>query len=76
MLRIILLHIGSQRPSEEFELCLPDGDVTVHGAVGSTELVNTAKSGEYPSLQNMGKYVFACILFLFDKKIIIIMVSF
>ncbi|CAI9607437.1 unnamed protein product [Staurois parvus] len=35
---------GSQRPSEEFELCLPDGDVTVHGAVGSTELVNTAKS--------------------------------
>uniref|UniRef100_A0A6I8RN94 Citron Rho-interacting kinase n=1 Tax=Xenopus tropicalis TaxID=8364 RepID=A0A6I8RN94_XENTR len=35
---------GGQRPSEEFELCLPDGDVTVHGAVGSTELVNTAKS--------------------------------
>ncbi|XP_068099744.1 citron Rho-interacting kinase [Hyperolius riggenbachi] len=35
---------GNQRPSEEFELCLPDGDVSVHGAVGSTELVNTAKS--------------------------------
>ncbi|XP_075070897.1 citron Rho-interacting kinase [Mixophyes fleayi] len=35
---------GNQRPLEEFELCLPDGDVTVHGAVGSTELVNTAKS--------------------------------
>ncbi|KAM4810450.1 citron Rho-interacting kinase [Rhinophrynus dorsalis] len=35
---------GGQRPLEEFELCLPDGDVTVHGAVGSTELVNTAKS--------------------------------
>ncbi|KAG8455787.1 hypothetical protein GDO86_001833 [Hymenochirus boettgeri] len=35
---------GGQRPSEEFELCLPDGDVTVHGAVGSSELVNTAKS--------------------------------
>ncbi|XP_075424502.1 citron Rho-interacting kinase isoform X6 [Ascaphus truei] len=35
---------GGQRPLEEFELCIPDGDVTVHGAVGSTELVNTAKS--------------------------------
>ncbi|XP_041436205.1 citron rho-interacting kinase isoform X4 [Xenopus laevis] len=35
---------GGQRPSEEFELCVPDGVVTVHGAVGSTELVNTAKS--------------------------------
>lgn len=31
---------------EEFELCLPDGDVTVHGAVGATELLNTAKTGE------------------------------
>lgn len=30
---------------EEFELCLPDGDVTVHGAVGASELINTAKSG-------------------------------
>ncbi|XP_075870408.1 citron Rho-interacting kinase isoform X2 [Nelusetta ayraudi] len=29
---------------EEFELCLPDGDVTVHGAVGVSELINTAKS--------------------------------
>nr|XP_033812460.1 LOW QUALITY PROTEIN: citron Rho-interacting kinase [Geotrypetes seraphini] len=35
---------GGQRPSEEFELCLPDGDVTVHGAVGTTELANTAKT--------------------------------
>ncbi|KAM8961552.1 citron Rho-interacting kinase isoform 2-T2 [Pelodytes ibericus] len=35
---------GGQRPVEEFELCLPDGDVTIHGAVGATELVNTAKS--------------------------------
>ncbi|XP_029682238.1 citron Rho-interacting kinase isoform X2 [Takifugu rubripes] len=31
-------------PEEEFELCLPDGEVTVHGAVGSSELINTAKS--------------------------------
>lgn len=30
---------------EEFELCLPDGEVTVHGAVGASELINTAKSG-------------------------------
>ncbi|KAM3826151.1 citron Rho-interacting kinase isoform 2-T2 [Vipera latastei] len=35
---------AGQRPVEEFELCLPDGDVTVHGAVGATELLNTAKS--------------------------------
>lgn len=33
------------KPEEEFELCLPDGEVTVHGAVGSSELINTAKSG-------------------------------
>lgn len=26
-------------------MCLPDGDVTVHGAVGTSELINTAKSG-------------------------------
>ncbi|XP_058850206.1 citron Rho-interacting kinase-like isoform X2 [Acipenser ruthenus] len=32
------------RPVEEFELCLPDGDVTVHGAVGASELPNTAKT--------------------------------
>nr|XP_055054217.1 citron rho-interacting kinase isoform X5 [Misgurnus anguillicaudatus] len=32
------------KPQEEFELCLPDGDVTVHGAVGASELINTAKS--------------------------------
>ncbi|XP_071750533.1 citron Rho-interacting kinase [Centroberyx gerrardi] len=31
-------------PLEEFELCLPDGEVTVHGAVGISELINTAKS--------------------------------
>uniref|UniRef100_A0A8C5F275 Citron Rho-interacting kinase n=1 Tax=Gopherus evgoodei TaxID=1825980 RepID=A0A8C5F275_9SAUR len=35
---------AGQRPVEEFELCLPDGDVTVHGAVGATELANTAKT--------------------------------
>ncbi|NXO48067.1 CTRO kinase, partial [Aramus guarauna] len=35
---------AGQRPLEEFELCLPDGDVTVHGAVGATELTNTAKT--------------------------------
>uniref|UniRef100_A0A8C6LTC0 non-specific serine/threonine protein kinase n=1 Tax=Nothobranchius furzeri TaxID=105023 RepID=A0A8C6LTC0_NOTFU len=28
----------------EFELCFPDGEVTVHGAVGASELINTAKS--------------------------------
>uniref|UniRef100_A0A4W5P470 Citron rho-interacting serine/threonine kinase n=1 Tax=Hucho hucho TaxID=62062 RepID=A0A4W5P470_9TELE len=31
-------------PEEEFELCLPDGEVTIHGAVGASELINTAKS--------------------------------
>ncbi|XP_038648022.1 citron Rho-interacting kinase isoform X2 [Scyliorhinus canicula] len=36
--------IDGQRPIDEFELCLPDGDVTVHGAVGASELVNTAKT--------------------------------
>uniref|UniRef100_A0A8D0EJQ0 Citron Rho-interacting kinase n=1 Tax=Strix occidentalis caurina TaxID=311401 RepID=A0A8D0EJQ0_STROC len=35
---------AGQRPLEEFELCLPDGDVTVYGAVGATELTNTAKT--------------------------------
>ncbi|XP_035246530.1 citron rho-interacting kinase-like isoform X4 [Anguilla anguilla] len=34
----------SARPQEEIELCPPDGDVTVHGAVGASELINTAKS--------------------------------
>lgn len=33
------------KPEEEFELCLPDGEVAVHGAVGASELINTAKSG-------------------------------
>ncbi|XP_078523777.1 citron Rho-interacting kinase isoform X1 [Lissotriton helveticus] len=35
---------GNHRPLEEFELCLPDGDVTIHGAVGTSELANTAKT--------------------------------
>ncbi|XP_062844335.1 citron Rho-interacting kinase isoform X1 [Trichomycterus rosablanca] len=34
----------SVKPQEEFELCLPDGEVTVHGAVRASELINTAKS--------------------------------
>ncbi|CAI5688425.1 unnamed protein product [Oreochromis niloticus] len=34
----------SVKAEEEFELCLPDGEVTVHGAVGASELINTAKS--------------------------------
>ncbi|XP_055775334.1 citron rho-interacting kinase-like isoform X4 [Salvelinus fontinalis] len=34
----------SVKPLEEFELCLSDGDVMVHGAVGASELPNTAKS--------------------------------
>ena len=37
---------------EEFELCLPDGEVTVHGAVGASELINTAKSGIEAVLAN------------------------
>nr|XP_030716234.1 citron Rho-interacting kinase isoform X8 [Globicephala melas] len=35
---------AGQRPAEEFELCLPDGDVSIHGAVGASELANTAKA--------------------------------
>lgn len=31
---------------DEFELCLSDGDVTVHSAVGAFELPNTAKTGD------------------------------
>ncbi|XP_038135972.1 citron Rho-interacting kinase-like isoform X6 [Cyprinodon tularosa] len=34
----------SVKAEEEFELCLPDGEVTIHGAVGASELINTAKS--------------------------------
>ncbi|KAJ8286440.1 hypothetical protein GJAV_G00039280 [Gymnothorax javanicus] len=34
----------STRPQEEIELCPSDGDLTVHGAVGASELINTAKS--------------------------------
>uniref|UniRef100_A0A8D3CZK7 Citron Rho-interacting kinase n=1 Tax=Scophthalmus maximus TaxID=52904 RepID=A0A8D3CZK7_SCOMX len=32
------------KAEEEFELCMPDGEVTIHGAVGNSELINTAKS--------------------------------
>jgi len=35
---------AGQRPLEEFELSLPDGDVSIHGAVGASELANTAKA--------------------------------
>ncbi|KAG2470873.1 CTRO kinase, partial [Polypterus senegalus] len=46
------VHFGRQaatcvegtRPIDEFDLCLPDGDVSVHGAVGASELANTAKT--------------------------------
>ncbi|KAK2102733.1 hypothetical protein P7K49_020400 [Saguinus oedipus] len=41
---------AGQRPVEEFELCLPDGDVSIHGAVGASELANTAKAGEERAL--------------------------
>ncbi|XP_068166167.1 citron Rho-interacting kinase [Antennarius striatus] len=34
----------SVKPLEEFDLCLSDGDVVVHGAVGASELPNTSKS--------------------------------
>ncbi|XP_019740713.1 citron Rho-interacting kinase isoform X1 [Hippocampus comes] len=34
----------STKPLEEFDLCISDGEVEVHGAVGATELPNTAKS--------------------------------
>ncbi|KAM7392004.1 hypothetical protein PAMP_022647 [Pampus punctatissimus] len=34
----------SVKPLEEFDLCLSDGEVEVHGAVGASELPNTAKS--------------------------------
>lgn len=36
----------SVKPLEEFDLCLSDGEVLVHGAVGASELPNTAKSGK------------------------------
>lgn len=36
----------SVKPLEEFELCLSDGEVIVHGAVGASELPNTSKSGK------------------------------
>ncbi|XP_069022201.1 LOW QUALITY PROTEIN: citron Rho-interacting kinase [Embiotoca jacksoni] len=32
------------KPLDEFDLCLSDGEVVVHGAVGASELPNTAKS--------------------------------
>ncbi|KAL3063362.1 hypothetical protein OYC64_003018 [Pagothenia borchgrevinki] len=34
----------SVKPLEEFDLCLTDGEVVVHGAVGASELPNTSKS--------------------------------
>ncbi|XP_063049678.1 citron Rho-interacting kinase [Engraulis encrasicolus] len=34
----------SIKPVDEFELCISDGDVMVHGAVGASELPNTSKS--------------------------------
>uniref|UniRef100_A0A671RUV9 Citron Rho-interacting kinase-like n=1 Tax=Sinocyclocheilus anshuiensis TaxID=1608454 RepID=A0A671RUV9_9TELE len=34
----------SVKPLDEFELCLSDGDVTVHSAVSASELPNTAKT--------------------------------
>lgn len=37
--------LDSVKPLEEFDLCLSDGEVMVHGAVGASELPNTAKSG-------------------------------
>lgn len=40
-----VFHLDCVKVEEEFELCLPDGEVTVHGAVGASELINTAKSG-------------------------------
>lgn len=42
----IYLFLDSLKAEEEFELCLGDGEVTVHGAVGASELINTAKSGK------------------------------
>uniref|UniRef100_A0A3P8VWN0 Citron rho-interacting serine/threonine kinase n=1 Tax=Cynoglossus semilaevis TaxID=244447 RepID=A0A3P8VWN0_CYNSE len=35
---------GILKPLEKFDLCLSDGEVMVHGAVGASELPNTAKS--------------------------------
>lgn len=39
------------KPLDEFELCLSDGDVTVHSAVGASELPNTAKTGDKLSVK-------------------------
>ncbi|KAF5929243.1 hypothetical protein HPG69_019264 [Diceros bicornis minor] len=48
---------AGQRPVEEFELCLPDGDVSIHGAVGASELANTAKAA--PSFPDKQRWVTA-----------------
>lgn len=40
-----MCHSDSVKPLEEFDLCLSDGEVEVYGAVGASELPNTAKSG-------------------------------
>lgn len=37
----------SVKPLEEFDLCLSEGEVMIHGAVGASELPNTAKSGRH-----------------------------
>jgi len=36
----------SVKALDEFELCLSDGEVTVHSSVGASELPNTAKTGD------------------------------
>lgn len=43
--KVMFMFVECIAVEEEFELCLPDGEVTVHGAVGASELINTAKSG-------------------------------
>uniref|UniRef100_A0A3Q3FJF2 non-specific serine/threonine protein kinase n=1 Tax=Labrus bergylta TaxID=56723 RepID=A0A3Q3FJF2_9LABR len=42
--RVSIYDTEPREAEDEFELCLPDGEVTVHGAVGASELINTAKS--------------------------------
>lgn len=45
LIKVMFMFVECITVEEEFELCLPDGEVTVHGAVGASELINTAKSG-------------------------------
>ncbi|TRY60554.1 hypothetical protein DNTS_026969 [Danionella cerebrum] len=42
--RLAVLRLESVKPLDEFDLCLSDGEVMVHSAVGSSELPNTAKT--------------------------------